>query len=611
MKNPNSEVFLSEIKQKTNWSVSSINQYNRILLDIEPDVRILRRSIGVLRNTTLELLLPFLRVVGAKNDVFWQFYLSGYGDAVPLTLDHGSDLYARQPDYIWVALELAPLSPKLYYSFATLSKEDIELEIQQVSNQLETIVKAVRQHSNAQIMLQNFRPLFESDLGLYDSYADPGLSEVIYVLNHRMRELTQLYTGVYVFDYYRVVSRVGASHWVDRKLWLLANTPIAPSHYLYFANEWAAFMNCLLGRRKKCIVLDMDNTLWGSILGEDGIEGIKIGGTYPGNAFREFQFRLLNLYHQGIMLAACSKNNEEDVLEVWENHPDMVLRKKHFAAWRINWQNKAQNIREIAQELNIGLDSMVLFDDNPAERELVRQQLPEVMTPEMPEDPMDFAPFLTGLRVFDTLSLTQEDKERSMQYISQRQRNGLKNQCKSIKEYYQSLEMQLEIQRANTYNIPRIAQLTQRTNQFNLTAHRYSEGDVRRFAENTNDYLVYCVRVIDKFGDNGITGAAIVRHAERNAEIDTFLLSCRVIGRTVETAFLYYMLNELYDLGINTVHGKYTKTSKNQVVKTFYSEHGFDTEAQEGTEVSYVIHLTGYLPIPAWFEIRASHLKTE
>ena len=357
-------------------------------------------------------------------------------------------------------------------------------------------------------------------------------------------------------------------------------------------------------KRKKCLVLDLDNTLWGGILGEDGVAGIKIGGEYPGKAFEWWQQALKRLKDSGVMLAVCSKNNEADVLEAWERNPFMVLRKDDFVAWRINWQDKATNVRELASELNIGLDSMVFVDDNPAERELIRQMLPMVAVPEFPEKPYQLMSFFETLtrEYFRVYAINREDKTKTEQYKANALRTAEQAKFADFDDYLRSLEIKIDVMPLDDFNRPRLAQMTQKTNQFNLTTHRYSEDDIQHMA---NDRcLVYALSVSDRFGDNGITGEIILRPKGNDTMIiDTLLLSCRILGKGIEFAFLDTILNLTASKGVKTVEASYIKSAKNAQVADFYDRAGFTMTHATETEKHYRLELRQNRAIKDYYSI--------
>ena len=349
-----------------------------------------------------------------------------------------------------------------------------------------------------------------------------------------MFEAEAKYSNVKVLDIAEFTRNYSSADLFDWKFYFMSQMGMNPKLHKEFKLWFEQKLNSIALKRKKCLVLDLDNTLWGGILGEDGIAGIKIGGDYPGKAFLYFQEALLQLSKSGVMLAVCSKNNEQDVLDAWERNPYIVLRKDSFVAYRINWNDKATNIKEISEELNIGLDSFVFVDDNPTERELVKQMLPMVSVPDFPSQPYEFPIFFKQLveQYFKVYSITDEDKKKTEQYKANAARNKAQQSFADFDKFLESLNIQLTIEKANEFNISRIAQMTQKTNQFNLTTKRYTDSDIHSFVEKGWD--IWCISVADKFGDNGTTGLIMIN----GDEIDTFLMSCRVLGKGIEFEFL-------------------------------------------------------------------------
>ena len=395
--------------------------------------------------------------------------------------------------------------------------------------------------------------------------------------NAALFEAEKAHSNLKVLDYSEFTRNYPEADLFDWKFFFISQMGINPKLSKDFQAWWQRKLDSIALKRKKCIVLDLDNTLWGGVLGEEGICGIKIGGDYPGKAFAFFQKSLLQLSKAGIILTVCSKNNEADVLEAWDKNPFMVLKKKHFAAYRINWTDKATNIKELADELNLGLDSFVFIDDNPTERELIKQMLPMVSVPEFPAQPYELPVFFKQLveDYFKVYSITEEDKKKTEQYKANAAREQAQHSFTDFGSFLESLDIQITIEAANEFNIPRIAQMTQKTNQFNLTTKRYTDADVKGFL--ANGWKIWCISVADKFGDNGITGCIMVD----GDTIDTFLLSCRILGKGIELAFIKKILSMLKECGVTTVKADYLPTAKNAQVKDFYDRCGFPCVAEE------------------------------
>lgn len=492
----------------------------------------------VFRNYTVENLFP-------EDTSF-----SGYGDV--------SFIPKSESEFVW------------FYQVPI--NFDINAQIKEVEafrDKLGLIISNLNPKQNLYILsLENVLQLHFTDRG-------QSISDAITAFNDFARELERTNSNIRFVDFSEYLAEYPRKEWIVWRFYFISqmifSPEVASSFFPWFENRKAQ----ISGQRKKCLILDLDNTLWGGVLGEDGIEGIKIGGDYPGNAYQYFQEGIIELGRYGIILAVCSKNNEADVIEAWKSNPFMKLTDKQLSSYRINWENKADNIRAMAKELNIGLDSMVFVDDNPTERELIRQELPMVAVPEFPKRPYGLMNLLQELvnNYFRAYQLTSEDLAKTEQYKANARRNAAEHQYTNLNDFIRSLEIQIEILPADKFNIPRIAQMTQKTNQFNLTTQRYTEADIASFVEQGD--MVYCISVRDKFGDNGITGAIIIKWESNKAVIDTLLLSCRILGKGIETAFVKTILNLLFSKGVNFVEAKYISTAKNGQVSDFYDKIGF------------------------------------
>lgn len=418
--------------------------------------------------------------------------------------------------------------------------------------------------------------------------SDHRLNDAVLRYNNFLYSLEKEHENVKVVDICDFTRQYSWQDLIDWRFYFISQMGLNPRLSEPFQSWWLKKLDSIALRRKKCLVIDLDNTLWGGVLGEDGVNGIKIGGDYPGKAFLYFQEALLELNKQGVILTICSKNNEQDVIEAWENNPFLVLRREHFAAYRINWNDKATNIKELADELNIGLDSFVFVDDNPTERELIKQVLPMVEVPEFPTQPYELPVFFKNLvdSYFKVYSLTEEDVKKTEQYKANAARNQAQSNFADFGMFLESLDLQLTIEPANDFNIPRIAQMTQKTNQFNLTTKRYTDINIRQFIN--EGWKIWCLSVADKFGDNGITGCLMFN----GYGIDTLLLSCRILGKGIETAFVKTVMSLLLEDGIKNLRAVYLPTKKNSQVKDFYDRCGFDLVSESETgEREYQISL--------------------
>lgn len=418
--------------------------------------------------------------------------------------------------------------------------------------------------------------------------SDFRVKEAVDQYNAGLGAAANEHSNLKVIDIEEFTRKYPREELIDWKFYFLSqmglNPRLANDFKVWFLNK----VDQIALKRKKCLVLDLDNTLWGGVLGEDGIDGIKIGGDYPGKAFFYFQEALLELSKNGVILTVCSKNNEQDVMDAWEKNPFVVLKKEHFAAFRINWQDKATNIKELAEELNLGLDSFVFLDDNPTERELIRQLLPMVTVPDFPSQPYELPLFFQSLveNYFKVYAITDEDRKKTEQYKANALRSESQKQFVDFEAFLKSLDIHLTVEAADEFNIPRIAQMTQKTNQFNLTTRRYTDADIKAML--AVHWKVYCVSVADKFGDSGITGCIIIN----GDEIDSFMLSCRVLGKGIEMAFIKRILQDLKAEGVERIKAKYIPTAKNAQVKDFYEKCGFECVLESETgEKAYVTNL--------------------
>jgi FkbH-like protein len=410
----------------------------------------------------------------------------------------------------------------------------------------------------------------------------------------------------YLLDISDVVMRRPGGAFDNPKMRHLARMRLGEGVLLDLAKSYAGYIAPLKGLTRKCVVLDLDNTLWGGIVGEDGPHGIRLGDTSPGSEYREFQRYLRILVERGILLAINSKNNPEDALEVIQRHDAMILRADSFSAVEINWQPKPDNMQRIARTLGLGLDTFVFVDDSPKERALMRHALPQVLTPELPADPARYRPTLERLPQLQALVVTDEDRTRTIQYLARREREQVRVTAHDLDEYLRSLDIVIEVGRASTATLSRVHQLFQRTNQFNLTGRRYELGTLTALAED-DDYRLYVAKASDRFGDHGLVASALVRLEGSQWLVENFVMSCRVIGYGVEGALLARLSKDAQDSGAAMLVGQYLETAKNAPARDFYTLHSFAP-----SDVSNGVHrwcrdlADGPVPTPAWITVRTA-----
>lgn len=432
--------------------------------------------------------------------------------------------------------------------------------------------------------------------------SDYRIENAIREYNNEIFTFSERYSNVKCFNVHNWYSEAKA---VRFKYYYTSLEIINPLYYVDFQNWFVNQCRIMFTQRKKCLVLDCDNTLWGGIVGEDELHGIKLGDTYPGRSFQDFQRAILNAKRHGVILAIVSKNNDSDVFEVFIKHEGMILSLDDISAYRINWDDKAANIRSIAEELNIGLDSFVFVDDNPAERELVKRLLPEVEVPEFPAKPYRLLEFFKEFYTsyFSVYGLTDEDRNKTLQYRSNSQRKSLESKFTDVIDYYRSLEMRLTFSRDPSDRLARLAQMTQKTNQFNLTTIRRTEEDILKLSLNKN-YRIYSMSVSDKFGDSGITLMAIVEVNRNEATIDSYLLSCRVLGRGIENVFLKLIINDLFENdNVHEIYARYEQSKRNRQTKEFYKLNNFEILDSNETETRFKYIISQVLEIEDFYKV--------
>lgn len=556
--------------------------------------------VAVLRNFTVESLMPVLAGEIVTAGFRPEFYIGDFDSIAADVLDENSALFRFRPDFVLFANWLEGLHPGLANRFLCLTPEQVDDAVNSVrANQLQ-LLTTLRERTKAVALVNNFPiPPFPT-LGILDAQRTSGQTATLLALNAGIAEDTRTVADTYVVDLMRLVGDVGYRNAVNDRYWHLARAPLAHAGLIAYGRECGRFFRALRGRSRKCLVLDCDNTLWGGIVGEDGLDGIKIDTTYPGSCFRAFQEEILNLYQRGVILALCSKNNELDVLTVLREHPDMVLREEHFAITMINWDDKVTNLRQIAAELNIGLDSLVFVDDNAFETNFVARALPEVAIIQLPTNPASFRACLARTGLFDSLTLSEEDKQRTQMYRSDRQRAVLQKSNSNLADYLVSLDTHADLRPPTRAEISRVSQLTQKTNQFNLTTRRYSEGEVTAL-NHGEDSEVVSLTAGDKVSELGLVGVAVVRYQDDVAEIDSFLMSCRALGRGLEDAFLHTVVANARKRGTSQVLGVFRPTSKNAQCINFYERNGFRKRDETAAGTIWELPTDHPAPsFPAW-----------
>jgi FkbH-like protein len=569
----------------------------------EPALRI-----ALLAGSNLDLLEKPLAERLLKKGLEAKIWNPGFNQYRQAILDPESELYREKADAVLLYLNVGDLfAGCLAHPYSHLI-EDTSAIVEAVRADIAGLVGTIVERLPSATVFLN--TLVYADVGgtYHGLEYNSGFTfrQIVTSYNARLRELARNSSNVVAVDTEALVMEAGAERWYDARLWYLGRIPFSAQAHERLASEYANVIAARWGLVRKCIVLDLDNTLWGGVVGEDGMTGIQLGHEGIALAFVDFQRELLNLRKKGILLVICSKNNPEDAYEVIREHPAMVLHEEDFAAVEINWNDKAENIRKIARRLNIGVDSLVFIDDSPVERKRVREAIPEVAVPEWPQDPCESKRALGRIanEYFVKFDIGEDDFRRGEMYHAQAERERLAESAGNIEDFLRSLQMKIAIGRADHGTLPRLAELTRKTNQFNLTTRRYTESELAAISADAG-CRVYWLKLEDRFGPNGIVGALILRkEGKEQWLIDTFLLSCRVIGRTVEEAFLGWALRELKKLGAAGIVGEYIPTAKNGMAANLYDKLGFTLKDSDEKRTRWALDLKqGSIAVPAWFEI--------
>lgn len=542
-----------------------LNKYNH---DSHPTKYSYR--VGVLSDTSSQYLVKALKGYGLKEAIDLNIYEAGYDQISLEILNPNSSFHQSDLDY--AILLQAP--EKLQAKFQKLSTLDrIDFASTQAAY-LKNLVEHVP--SGTKIILNTFPKLVDNIFGNFGAKVKSSFSYQLSLLNLEIKKLAFDYGNVFIIDVEWLQNITGVENRIDTKFYVRAKIayslkflPLLVKHYLDIIKASEGI------NLKKCLILDLDNTLWGGVIGDDGMEGIQLGELGTGSAFDAVQRWAKALKNRGIILCVCSKNTESIAKEPFEKHPNMLLRLEDISVFVANWENKADNIRHIKEVLNIGYDSMVFIDDNPFERNLVRQELPQVTVPELPKSPVQYMPFLNDLNLFETASFSKEDSDRTKRYQEEAKRVAIKQNYKDINAYLESMDMKAIMEPFDSFSVPRVAQLIQRSNQFNLRTKRYSEEAIKEKMAD-DKFLTFQIKLADKFGDYGLISLVIGEIKDKNSLfIDTWIMSCRVLKRGVEKFVLNELVTQCRYKGLTAITGEWLETKKNIIVKDHYKNLGF------------------------------------
>lgn len=536
------------------------------------DVSTLKKhKMAVLGDCATQHLAVALKGCAYENGYGLSVFDADYNQILAQVMDDASELYEFAPETVLIYMCMEKLAEAFYRYGIDDRRSFAQDKFKEIVSYWDML--------DSKISVNMIQFLFiETDDGVFGSFATHLPESFLFQvkkLNMMLMEEAAVRKNIFLMDLGQLQLSFGQSAVKDAKMYYVAKMPLSTDILPEVAQRVMDIICALKGQMKKCVILDLDNTLWGGVIGDDGMEGIQIGELGLGHAFEELQHWLKELKNRGILLTVCSKNNEDTAKEPFLHHPEMVLRMEDISLFVANWDDKATNIRMIQETLNIGMDSLVFIDDNPFERDLVRSMIPEITVPELPEDPAMYLTYLKSLNLFETTSYSKADSERTGQYQAEIGRKTLQQSFASFEEYLKSLEMKGVAAPFDAFHFARIAQLTQRSNQFNLRTVRYTEAEIEKIAQDDR-YLTLYFTLQDKFGDHGLISVVIMeKQDEETLFLNTWLMSCRVLKRTTEEFIINKVMETAKNKGYKKVIGEYLKTPKNSMVETIYEKMGF------------------------------------
>jgi FkbH-like protein len=528
--------------------------------------------LAVLSNSTTDLLLPALTASAARHGIALETIQPSYDQVAQEALTPDSKVNSSRPDAVLFALDYRALPLKLCLGNPASSSAIVKGAI----GFLQALRDGIKSNSNAVCIFQTFAPPVELLFGSLDRSVPGTFRNLIDAINQELAQLV-VQSGDVLLDVAGLAETVGLADWHNTQLWNIAKFAFSDAFIPLYADHVARTLAAIRGKARRVLILDLDNTVWGGVIGDDGLEGIQIAqGDARGESHLAVQRLALDLRQRGVLLAVSSKNTDEVAREPFEKHPEMLLKLGHVSVFQANWKDKATNIQAIAEELSLGLDSMVFLDDNPVERGLVRRLLPKVAVPELPDEPAYYARTLAAAGYFEAIAFATEDLKRAEFYNDNAKRAQLQNEVGGVDAYLASLDMTISFQPFDAIGRARIVQLINKSNQYNLTTRRYTQPEITDIEDNP-DIFTLQVRLSDIFGDNGMISVVICRPGQTGTwEIDTWLMSCRVLGRKVEHMVLREILAHAHASGVEKLFGIYRPTDRNKLVVDHYAKLGFD-----------------------------------
>ncbi|OYU85074.1 MAG: hypothetical protein CFE24_03700 [Flavobacterium sp. BFFFF2] len=573
-----------------------MTSFNQLKKNLKKDFSSFKTTkVALLGDTSTQFLNVALRGFAFEKSLHLDVWEADF-DQIDLQIsDPTSELYEFEPEVVIIYQS----SHKLLQRY-NKSKEEKRANLANIElEKLQHYLSNLASHTQAKVVVYNYAEIDDTVFGNFANKLEWSYLYQLRKLNYLLMDYASTNPNLFIADLSSVQNLLGKSNMFQPSVYINTEMVLSLESLPYVAARTLDILLAFTGRMNKCLILDLDNTTWGGIIGDDGIENIQIGSLGIGKAFTELQYWAKKLKERGIILAICSKNTESVAKEPFEKHPDMVIRLDDISVFVANWENKADNIRQIQAILNIGFDSMVFLDDNPFERNLVRQNLPQVCVPELPEDPSEYLEYIYSLNLFETLSFSNEDKERTKLYQVEAQRASVQMKFTNEDDFLSSLEMVSAVEPFNKFNRPRVSQLSQRSNQFNLRTVRYTEEDIERMS-NQEGHYTFSFGLEDKFGDNGLICVIILeKKSDQEVFIDTWFMSCRVLKRGMENFVLNTIMTFAKENGFDTVVGEYIPTAKNQMVAGHYESLGFTAH-----ESVWHLDATNYEPRKTFIQIK-------
>lgn len=548
------------------------NELKKLSKNIDKIPNLPTIKMALVGDTATQFLAIAIKGIAIERGFHIDLFEADYNQVERQFMDPTSELFEFDADIIVVFQSTHKLSE--HHSLLSVDKQSMLAE-----DRLSFVASIceIPALANKKIIYLNYPEIEDTVFGSYANKVTSSLSYQVRKLNYELMNIAQQYPNLFVCDIAGIQNKMGRDIMFASNVYTSTEMVLSIDALPYVASRVIDIVCAIKGQLKKCLILDLDNTVWGGVIGDDGLEGIQLGhGLGIGKAFTEFQMWVKKLKQRGIIICVASKNNEEIAKEPFEKHPDMILKLDDIAVFQANWETKVDNIRTIQSILNIGYDSMVFLDDNPFERNIVRENIPNITVPELPEDPSDYLEYLYSLNLFETASYSNADKDRTKQYQLEAKRVSLSKTFKNEADFLKSLNMVSTVSGFTKFNTPRVAQLSQRSNQFNLRTIRYTEADIADMADNP-DIIDLSFTLEDKFGDNGLIAVVIMKKQDSETLfVDTWFMSCRVLKRGMENFTLNIMAEKAKSAGYKKIIGEYLPTPKNKMVENHYTELGFN-----------------------------------